>query len=102
MSGGMGDNGGFGKGLSAKMNISARGHNTGNSSVVHHVLAVIPNDNFSNTALHDFISQIMCSSELPESTWIMKSIFQPPSVLNSGCNHQTKTFCTTNERVHRA
>lgn len=44
--------------------------------MVHHILAVIHNDNVSNTALRDFISEMMHSSEPTESTWVMKSIFQ--------------------------
>lgn len=58
------------------MNISTRGHKAGNGSVVHHVRAVIHHDNVSNTALRDFISEMMHLSEPTESTWVMKSIFQ--------------------------
>lgn len=53
-----------------------RKHNTGNGSAVQHVLAVIHNDKFSSTALHDFISEIMHLSEPTEFTWVMKSVFQ--------------------------
>lgn len=57
------------------MNISRRGHNTCNGSVVHHVLAVIHYDNFSNAALPDCISEITHLSEPTESTRV-KSLFQ--------------------------
>lgn len=66
---------GFGKRLSAKMNISRRGHNTCNGSVAHHILAVIHNDNGSNTASRDFISEIMHSSKPTTSNWVKKSVF---------------------------
>lgn len=58
------------------MNISRRGHNTRNGSAVHHILAVIHNDNFSNTALRGFIFEIRHSHEPAESTWVMKGEFQ--------------------------
>lgn len=71
----MGDKGVLGRDCQQKW-ISA-GHNTGNGSVVHNILAVIHSDNFSNTALPDFLCKIMHLSRKKErnkaSTWVMKS-----------------------------
>lgn len=64
----------LGRGLSAKMNISRRGHNTCDGSVARHIQALIHDDNVSNTASRVFISEARLSSVATKCEWAKRSV----------------------------